>query len=527
MKLPAKIGAVEFDDDEIRLAVVNTGGRVPSILDASACRAVYESASERFEALVAAVKHARAQLKAKPSAWVLCAGSDNAIARKLALPFKGRGKVAAAVPFELVPYLAFPIDELAVDYSIIREADGNTEVLAVGVRRTLLEEQLDVLSAGGITVEGIGLDAAGLTSLLRARQGGNAGLAAALHAREHGASLVVTRGTALVYLRHVPLPSGQLRREPAGAAREVQNTLRAFQASWPEDEAPLSELTVTGLELPEADREEFEKELALHVRQMDLLEGMKDSVRARMGQPAARVAPDGMLVDAADESSDEAPPEERVSAWAALAGVALTAAGGAYGLDFRTGPLAAAGSWAGLVRHGIFSVSLAALLLAGYGVHMYANYQRNRAEIERIGNAIWQYYEEAFPASPSMQGGRPSADTGGSVAIDMMRADHSAMSETQELSDVGMYQRPPLPDILREISIRMPDSKVRVTSVRIASTQRRGDLQSITIEGEVIDPGAFDDVMAGLQSSEFFKQVESPQRRGEGGKATFSVRAYI
>ena len=43
----------------------------------------------------------------------------------------------------------------------------------------------------------------------------------------------------------------------------------------------------------------------------------------------------------------------------------------------------------------------------------------------------------------------------------------------------------------------------------------------------MIDPGAFDDVMAGLQSSEFFKQVESPQRRGEGGKATFSVRAYI
>lgn len=186
MKLPAKIGAVEFDDDEIRLAVVNTGGRVPSILDVSVCRAVYESASERFEALVAAVKHARAQLKAKPSAWVVCAGSDNAIARKLVLPFKGRGKVAAAVPFELEPYLAFPIDELAVDYSIIREADGNTEVLAVGVRRTLLEEQLDVLSAGGITAEGIGLDAAGLSSLLRACQGGTAGLTAALHAREYG-----------------------------------------------------------------------------------------------------------------------------------------------------------------------------------------------------------------------------------------------------------------------------------------------------------------------------------------------------
>jgi hypothetical protein len=33
--------------------------------------------------------------------------------------------------------------------------------------------------------------------------------------------------------------------------------------------------------------------------------------------------------------------------------------------------------------------------------------------------------------------------------------------------------------------------------------------------------------MAGLKESEFFKQVEGPQRRDDGGKATFSVRAYI
>ena len=32
MKLPARIGAVEFDEDDIRIAVVNTGGRTPSIV---------------------------------------------------------------------------------------------------------------------------------------------------------------------------------------------------------------------------------------------------------------------------------------------------------------------------------------------------------------------------------------------------------------------------------------------------------------------------------------------------------------
>ena len=527
MKLPARIGAVEFDEDDIRIAVVNTGGRTPSIVDGCACRAVYESASERFEALVAAVGHARAQLKVKPSAWVRCARSDNAIARKLVLPFKGRGKVAAAVPFELEPFLAFPIDELAVDYSVIREADGNTEVLAVGVRRTLLEEQLDVLNAGGIAIEGIGLDATGLTSLLRAGQGGKNGPVAALHVRERGASLVVTRGAALVFLRHLPLTAGQFRNEPADAAREVQNTLRAFQASWPEDEAGVSELVVTGYAMPEAHRADFEQELEVAVRQVDLLEGMKSAARARLAVPATLVSPGGAAAPAAGETGEDVPLEDGANTWAALAGVALTAAGGAYGLDFRTGPLAGTAGWGGLMRHVVFSASLAALLLVGYSVYMYVSYQRNRAEIERIGNAIWEYYEEAFPASPKVQSGRPPADVGGAVAMDMMRADHAAAAESSELSDAGIYQRPPLPDILKEISVRMPDSKVRVTSVRIMSTQRRGDLQSITIEGEVVDADAFDEVMAGLKESEFFKQVEGPQRRDDGGKATFSVRAYI
>ena len=526
MKLSARIGAVEIEEDEIRLAVVHTGGRKTSITEAFACRAAYESASERFEALVAAVQYARAQIKAKPAAWVLCAKSDNAIARKLTLPFKGKSKVAAAVAFELEPYLAFPIDELAVDYNVIREANGNTEVLAVGVRRTLLEEQLDVLSAGGIEIEGIGLDAMGLTSLLRASQGGS-GLTAALHVRDSGSSLVVTQGATLVFLRHLPLTANQFRDEPGAAAREVQNTLRAFQASWPEEDAALPELIVTGRVMPEALRLDFEQELAVSIRYVDLLDGVKFAGRSDLEGPPVAVAPSGPVTVSGYEPGPETSNGERTNAWAALAGVSLTAAGGAYGLDFRTGPLAASTAWSGLTRHMVFSAALALLLLMGYGVYMYVNYQRNRDEIERIGNVIWQYYAEAFPDAPDVQGGRPRADAGGSTTIELMMRDSAAAEQNTDLSDVEVFQRPPLPEILKEISMRMPDSKVRVTSIRIMSTVRRGDLQNITIEGEVVDPGAFDEVMAGLKESTLFKQVENPQRRDESGKATFSVRAYI
>ncbi|MFO7973011.1 MAG: hypothetical protein R6V12_00085, partial [Candidatus Hydrogenedentota bacterium] len=412
MKLPSKIGAIEFEDDEIRLAVVNTGSRVPSITEAHACHAVYASASERFEALVAAATHVRSLTRANPAAWVLCARTDYAIARKLTLPFKGKSKVASAVPFELEPYLAFPIDDLAVDYSTIREADGSTDVLAVGVRRTLLEEQLEVLSAAGIEVEGIGLDGAGLSSLLRSREKGGHSLSAALHVRDSGSSLVVTLGTSLVFLRHLSLTATAFRSEPENVAREVQNTLRAFQASWPEEDAVVPELIVTGQAMSEFHRAGFEQGLETPVRYVDLMEGVKGTEHVQAnGQPVA-VGPEGPLAASDREETEPEASVGRVNAWASLVGVSLTAAGGAYGLDFRTGPLAAPAAWSGVSRHIVFSAALAFLVLVGYGVYSYVNYQRNQEEIARIGNTIWEYYAEAFPESPEVREGRPPADEG-------------------------------------------------------------------------------------------------------------------
>lgn len=527
MKLPSKIGAVEFEGDTIRLAVVNTGGRMPSITDACACRAVYEDANERFDALAAAAAHALSQIRSKPAAWVLCARSDCAIARKLTLPFRGKRKVAAAVPFELEPYLAFSIDELAVDYSVIREAGGTTDVLALGVRRTLLEEQLDVLRTAGVEVEGIGLDAAGLTSLLRAKVGGGKQLSAVLHVRETGSALVVTAGTSLVFLRHLPLTAAQFREMPASAAREVQNTLRAFQASWTDEDAALSELFVTGQAMTEFHRVDFEDELAVAVQYVDLLDGVKGAGLAQTQARAIAVGVSGAASEVPDATDEEHGESNGANTWAALGGVALTAAGGPYGLNFRSGPLAAPNAWAGLIRHAVFSACLVLVLIAGYSVYAYANYQQNREEIERIGDTIWEYYTEAFPDAPDVRGGRPSADAGGSHTIELMARDNREAREGESGSDLDIFQRPPLPELLKEISLRMPESDVQVTSVRITSTLRRGELQSVLIEGEVQDAAAFDGVVAALRASDLFEQVEDPQRRDEAGRATFSIRAYF
>ena len=81
MRLAARIGAIEFDGDDVRLAVVKTGGKLPKVLEAHSCRARYADPDERPEALSEAVRTVTGQVKSSPSVYVLCVSS--AFSRRL------------------------------------------------------------------------------------------------------------------------------------------------------------------------------------------------------------------------------------------------------------------------------------------------------------------------------------------------------------------------------------------------------------------------------------------------------------
>ena len=153
MIVTAKIGGIEFVGDEVRVAVVKTGRKLPQVLDLQVRKAEYETPADRFEALVRALNDVLDTLRAQPTTYVLCVPGTLTIVRALTVPFKGTARVSKAVPFELEPHLAFPLEELLLDFNVIREAEGATEVLAVGTRRGNLEEQLAILQAAGIEAE--------------------------------------------------------------------------------------------------------------------------------------------------------------------------------------------------------------------------------------------------------------------------------------------------------------------------------------------------------------------------------------
>ncbi|MCC6142255.1 MAG: pilus assembly protein PilM, partial [Candidatus Hydrogenedentes bacterium] len=274
MGIPARVAAIEFAGDEVRVSVVKTGRRLPVVLELQSRVAHYSTEDERFEAMVQAVDEAVSALETRPAAFVLCAPSLYSVVRMLTIPFKGKRRVAAAVPFELEPYLAFPLEELMVDYTVVSEAGGKTEVLAVGVRRPLLQEQMAILAGAGVEAEAADLDAVGLTMLWQAVHRPGKGLSAVLHVREEGSVLAILNGKSLAFFRSIDAGAQQLAERPNAVAREVQNSIRGFLARW-QAEVEITDLYVTGVDWDDRDREIFSQALRLTVRSEILLEQLK------------------------------------------------------------------------------------------------------------------------------------------------------------------------------------------------------------------------------------------------------------
>ena len=334
MSLKAKVAAIEFSGDEVRLAVARTGRRLPKVLELHSCRAQYETPEERPDALRVAVSTVVKRMKNRPSTYVLCVSSALCVVRTLTIPFRGARKVAQVAPSELEPYLAFPIEELAIDFRMVLEVDKQTDVLAVGIRREVLQEQLGLLETAGIDVEGVDVDAAAITGLWRSVKTGLKGLHAALHVREEGSILAITHNNTLAYFRHLSFDAARLRDHPLAAARDVQNSLRAFQTGWRGD-SDVASLTLTGTSLsdgnaPEAScagrtleevRECFENEFEFPVLYENLLVSVKATQAAARDESCARRTIDAQTALVIASEAKQSPSPESTEAYSEPAGV--------------------------------------------------------------------------------------------------------------------------------------------------------------------------------------------------------------
>ncbi|MBI3117101.1 MAG: pilus assembly protein PilM [Candidatus Hydrogenedentes bacterium] len=468
----AKIAAIELNGDDVRVAVVKTGGRLPAVVELVGGRAVYVAPEERTQALARTVEEVLDKLKSKPSACVLCASSLYTIVRQLSIPFRGRRRVAAAVPFELEPHLAFPLDDLLLDYNVIAEVEGETEVLALGMRRSHLEEQIGILEQCGVEVEAVNVDSVALTGLWQAQSRAMKGLNAVLHLRQDSASLAITYKRTLAYIRPLSTNAAQFLENPAGAARDIQNTIRAFLAKW-RGEGEISALHLTGVTLTAEDKEAFSQALRLPVEDVLLLPHLKGSIQALAGV-----------------GEDHAP-----NTWEPAIGAAAAAAGLGYALDFRRSERDWRGSLRSVVSHAMLSACLALLILIGVAFYFHQ------------GAMTFQMQSAQYQGE-----------------VDALKTELESLSNQGLGTDINIeyFQDPPLLDLMREISQRVPGDKVTITEIEVKPPAARSAW--VTIQGEASNAAAVTEVYGKLQGSTLFRAIQDPNVEVTGDKTHFTIK---
>jgi len=404
MGVTAKVAAVEFDGDDVRLEEVKTGLRRPRVLEVHTASVQYEDPQQRQEAMVQAVKGLVEGLKARPTVYVLCLSSANSIVRTVTIPFKGARRVTPAVTFELERYLAIPIEELVVDHMPILEFDGQTEVLAVGVRRNILQDQIAILNGAGVDPEGADIDAIGLTSLWKAVRPVK-GLHAVLYLHNKGAVFAVVYNKSLAYFRHLPMRAEQFSENLDEAVQEVKNSMRAFHSGW-KTEDEIAALDVVGLPA------QCEQALAAQFE-----------IPVTFQDPLASIA--------APENVDK-------RLYAGLLGVAVGAAGGAFSLHLRKDELAHKHLFPALVPHVMLTSCIALVLLVG---------------------CAWFYHHAAIVnAAKAAQLEQQ---------ISAVDAEIKSLEAQGINVPAGMFGDKTILDVLSEIALNLPSQVVDVTDVKI------------------------------------------------------------
>lgn len=512
MRTAARVGAFEIAAGEVRLAVVNTGGKLPALLEYHSAAVSYATEEEHAEAFVAAVKRILGQVKAHPALYVLCMNSQSMVVRALTVPFRGRTRVTAAVPVELEPNLAFPIDDLIIDHVVIKEGPGETDVLAVAAKQSVIEDHISAFEAAGVNIEGVNLDVAGLSTLWLAGQRRPGGLHAQLHVRDDSSVFAVVHNKQLVYFRHIALPAVRVHTDTRALSRETRNTLRAFGTAWRGDET-IAELTVTGVEWDDSGRADFEDGLNVPVRYANLVENVRGADKA-----LARYR------DAANEGHAPGDPLS-CNRWEAAAGVAIAAAGGGVLFELRKGPLVPSNPFKGLRARLVGTAAMFLVTLAGIAGYCAAQYRNNSAEIERIGAQIWSIYTETFPDAPDAKKPRPEGDVGGVKSMALLETAKKEAEETHTRLSAELLARPPVLNILKELAEKLPADKVVVTDLKISDA--RGGTQVLRVSGEILDTAAFNAALEELKKSTILHVDEDPVRATKEGKTTFSLQATI
>jgi len=447
---------------------------MPSLVEVLEGRAAYESPEQRDEAIRNETENLLSRMKTRPLAFVLCLPAHRIISRLIKVPFKGRSQVSQAVPVELEPHLPFPVDELALDFTVTRVLEDETEVLAFGIRQSALDNSLAPLMELDAHPEAAVPDTSGLTALWLAAHRRTREPAVVVHLCETCCVFTFLRDRNICFTRAIPIAGSDAAANPDAFTRELRNTLRNLALTRKGDPEP-DRLYLTGIPQEHPVVAALEQQLGLPVTAEVMLHAVRGSRRI----PAAN--------------------EETLwfNRWEPLIGAAMAAAGRDGAVNLIRGAQGGRALVSGIISHALFSacLGLVAVMLWGLSYHVAVR----RLEMER-----------ALLESQAEQ-----------VDAEILRLADEGLGEDV---DTTPFFDPPLLDVLNDLSGRIPPKSATIVEVRVAPPGTPGAWISVT--GETGSASQFDQIMARLKEASLYRVSPDASVKMQGERTIFRVRLF-
>ncbi len=142
--MSGRILGIDINDDFIAAVQVVSGMKGFQVLS---CQSVMV---DRDKGPADALRELSEKMDLKSGVYIASTGGGNVSCQNLVMPFKDPKKIKQTLPFEMETLIPFPVDELVIDFNIVKSSD-QSEILAVYARKPLISEYLEILKPFGIS----------------------------------------------------------------------------------------------------------------------------------------------------------------------------------------------------------------------------------------------------------------------------------------------------------------------------------------------------------------------------------------
>ena len=142
--MSGRILGIDINEDFISAVQVISGLKGFQVLS---CRSVM---IDRDNGPANALKDLSEKMDLKSGAYIASIGGSSISCQNLVMPFKDPKKIKQTLPFEMETLVPFPVDDLVIDFNIVKISD-QSEIIAVYAKKPLISEYLETLKPFGIS----------------------------------------------------------------------------------------------------------------------------------------------------------------------------------------------------------------------------------------------------------------------------------------------------------------------------------------------------------------------------------------